>query len=237
MPPKMTEPTIEMNSNTANIRVYSGPLSMFGAKSVIALLEKGLDFDLLMVPFNSDDRYDPKHPEVLRINPKGQVPVLTHGEVEIYDSTQIFEYLEDICPQPRLWPASIDKRARARQLEHQADEVYFPHVIRLMSLQDKLASPDAQAAIHACQNYYVGMEEQLGDQEYLCGELSCADIAFFMAQLFGERMSAPMTDATPALRKWRTRMLQRPAVQQGVSPLISHLTSANRPVPDFLAIV
>ena len=53
-----------------SITLYSGPLSMFGAKAEIALREKGQDFELVMVPFAKGDRYDPKHPEVLRINPK-----------------------------------------------------------------------------------------------------------------------------------------------------------------------
>ena len=33
------------------IRLFSGPLSMFGAKTQIACLEKGLDVELVMVPF------------------------------------------------------------------------------------------------------------------------------------------------------------------------------------------
>ena len=48
-----------------------------------------------MVPFDMQRLYEPKHPEVLRINPKRQVPVLIHDGLEIFDSTQIFEYLED----------------------------------------------------------------------------------------------------------------------------------------------
>ena len=71
------------------MRLYSGPLSMFGAKAQIAALEKGLDFDLVMVPFEMKTLYEPKHPEVARINPKRQVPVLVHGDLEIFDSTQI----------------------------------------------------------------------------------------------------------------------------------------------------
>lgn len=85
------------------IRLYTGPLSMFGAKAEIALLEKGLAFERISVPFF--DRYEPKHPEVVRINPKQQVPVLIHGSVEVFDSTQIFEYLEDVFPmRPRIPP-------------------------------------------------------------------------------------------------------------------------------------
>src|SRR6202158_114107 len=96
--------------------LYSGPLSMFGAKAQIAALEKGLPIAVVMVPFTEDHRYDPRHPEVLRINPKRQVPVLIHGAVEIFDSTQIFEYFEHIQPQPPLWPAGAAARAHARLL-------------------------------------------------------------------------------------------------------------------------
>src|ERR671912_1483217 len=110
------------------MKLYSGPLSMFGAKAEIAAHEKGIDFELVMVPFEMKELYEPKHPEVLRINPKRQVPVLIHGELEIFDSTQIFEYLEDLRPQPALWPAQPAARARARLLEHKSDEVFFPHV-------------------------------------------------------------------------------------------------------------
>ena len=82
---------------------------MFGAKAEIAALEKGLDFELIMVPFEMKTLYQPKHPEVLRINPKRQVPVVVDdgpgGDLEIFDSTQIFEYFETLKPQPALWPA------------------------------------------------------------------------------------------------------------------------------------
>jgi len=94
------------------MRLYSGPLSMFGAKAQIAALEKRLTVELVMVPFDMARLYEPKHEEVLRINPKQQVPVLIHGEVEIFDSTQIFEYLEDVRPEPRLWPQTLAARAR-----------------------------------------------------------------------------------------------------------------------------
>ena len=60
-----------MNVPQAKMTLYSGPLSMFGAKVQIAAQEKGLQFDLVMVPYDSDRGYNPKHPEVLRINPKG----------------------------------------------------------------------------------------------------------------------------------------------------------------------
>ena len=39
------------------MRLYSGPLSMFGAKAEIAAREKGLDFELVMVPFEMATLY------------------------------------------------------------------------------------------------------------------------------------------------------------------------------------
>jgi glutathione S-transferase len=216
------------------MKLYSGPLSMFGAKAEIALREKGIDFELIMVPFNMKTLYDPKHPEVLRVNPKRQVPVLIDGDVEIFDSTQIFEYLEDRCPEPALWPPSTPTRARARLLELESDEVYFPPIIRLMSLQSMLEDPAAVAARDAAHAFYVRMERQLGSREFLAGSLSYADIAFYMAQLFGARMSAPMGMDTPRLLAWRERMTARPAVARVVGAMAKFLQGEGRLVPDFL---
>jgi len=219
----------------SGITIYSGPLSMFGAKVQIAALEKRLDFELIMVPYDSRQGYSPKHPEVLRINPKRQVPVLVHGDLEIFDSTQIFEYLEDLQPDPALWPREPAARARARGLEHQSDEVYFPHIIRLMSLQDALASEPAVIAIAAARSFYLEMDRRLASSEWLAGTHSFADIAFYMAALFGERQSATLTSATPNLLAWRERMTRRAPVRTVVSAMARWLKAAGRPVPAFMA--
>src|SRR3990170_56937 len=151
----------------ASLRLFSGPLSMFGAKAQIAMLEKGLEFELVMVPFET--AYEPKHPEVLRVNPKRQVPILIHGELEIFDSTQIFEYLEDLQPDPALWPTDIKDRAHARLLELKSDEVYFPHIIRLMGLQGNPDDPAAVSARGGAGRYYEEMDALLSDRDYLAG--------------------------------------------------------------------
>ena len=207
---------------------------MFGAKVEIAAREKAIDFDLVMVPFDPARGYDPKHPEILRINPKRQVPVLIDGDLELFDSTQIFEYLEDLKPVPALWPRQPVARALARQLEHRSDEVYFPHIIRLMGLEETPDDPAAQAARDAAARYYRDMEQALAGREYLAGGYSFADIAFYMAQLFGARKGAPMTSETPNLLAWRDRMTARPAVRTVAGAMAAYLASIRRPVPDFL---
>lgn len=217
----------------AKPRLFSGPLSMFGAKAQIAMLEKGIEFDLVMVPFATS--YEPKHPEVLRVNPKRQVPVLIHEDLEIFDSTQIFEYLEDLKPDPALWPRDPKARARARLLELKADEVYFPHIIRLMSLQHDLASREAVAARAGAAIFCREIEAQLADRRHLAGDFSFADIALYMAQLFGERMGASLDGSTPGLLAWRARLGERPSIRAVVGPMLDFLVANGRPVPAFLA--
>ncbi|WP_421997567.1 glutathione S-transferase family protein [Reyranella sp.] len=217
------------------MKLYSGPLSMFGAKAEIAAREKDIPFELVMVPFAMKTLYQPKHPEVLRINPKQQVPVLVDGTVEIFDSTQIFEYLETVRSDPPLWPADPAARARARLLEHKSDEVYFPSVIRLMGLQATPEDPAAVAARAAAVAFYDALERTMDGRTSLAGNYSYADIAFFMAQLFGERMGAPLGAGHPRLIAWRARMGERPAVRRVAGAMARYLQSQGRPLPDFLA--
>jgi glutathione S-transferase len=207
---------------------------MFGAKAEIAAREKGFDFELIMVPFEMKTLYQPKHPEVARINPKRQVPVLIDGDLEIFDSTQIFEYFETVKPEPALWPSDPKARARARLLEHKSDEVYFPPIIRLMGLQATPADAAAVDARASAGRFYDEREADLAGTEWLAGSYSYADIAFYMAQIFGDRMGAPMTDAHRRLQAWRERMGARPAVRRVAGAMGRYLASQGRPVPAFM---
>ena len=189
---------------------------MFGAKVQIAVGEKGVAAEVVMVPFGLRRRYDPKDAEVLRINPKGQVPVLVDGQSQLYDSTQIFEYLEDAHPEPRLWPQDVAQRALARQLEHASDEVFFPNIIKLMSpVGDGRDHAFAQAVA-----YHETMDRRLHDRAFLAGDFGYADIAFFMAALFGEVLGVPITPDKRALQDWRRRVAHRPAVRSVVEPML-----------------
>lgn len=118
--------------------------------------------------------------------------------------------------------------------EHCADEIYFPHVIRLMGLEETPDHPAAQAARDEARQYYRRMERVLAGREFLAGTYSYADIAFYMAQLFGARKGAPMTAETPNLLAWRERMTARPAVRKVAGAMAGYLASIDHPVPDFL---
>lgn len=98
-----------------SITVYGGPFSPFVRKVLIVLEHKALDFELnALSPF-------PPSEELLAINPKGQIPAFTDGDLKLGDSTVICEYLEDQYPQRSLRPSDARDRARARWLEEYCD--------------------------------------------------------------------------------------------------------------------
>ena len=75
----------------------------------------------------------------------------------------------------------------------------------------------------------------MNGRQWLVGDYSYADIAFYMAQLFGARMTAPMGEAHPRLQAWRERMSARPAVAKVAGAMGRYLRSQDRPLPEFLA--
>lgn len=199
------------------MKLYAGPLSMFAAKAHIAMREKGMDFELEMVPFSLKTLYEPKHEVVARVNPKGQVPVLVDGDLEIFDSTQIFEYLEDAVPEHPLWPTGPKERAMARQWELKSDEVFFPHVITLMSaIGDK-------AATQGIKDYYALLNDHVAGQDYIAGPYTYADIAFYMASFFAGFLGVPIGPELENLAAWRARVGARPAVRQVIEPMSAYL--------------
>ena len=68
-----------------------------------------------------------------------------------------------------------------------------------MGLQSQLQEAPALAAIAAAQAYCLEMDALLAGREWLAGSDSYADIAFYMATLFGERQGAPLTADMPRL--------------------------------------
>jgi glutathione S-transferase len=203
------------------ITLYSGPLSLFARKVEIALLEKGLAFEHTMVAFSQNEGYSPKHPDVVAANPKQQVPVLVDGDLTIFDSTLIFEYLEDAYPDPALYPRDAKAKARCRQAELMADEVLVPQVVKLMHRSvPRLKDPqrlealeaEARTAEAAITALYARFDVELADREYFCGAFTVADIAMVMAVLFARRLGAPPVEEHGNLARWFARMRERPAV-------------------------
>jgi glutathione S-transferase len=204
------------------MKLYSGPLSLFTAKVRIALDEKRLAYERIDVGWSLATRYVPHHPEVVRLNPKRQVPVLVDGDVAVYDSTQIFEYLEDRYPEPALMPRDHAGRARCRRLEASADEILFPLVWNLIeesfypSATGKRDEQRIATARVAIAEHHAQLEEELGTRPYLCGGFSTADVATFIFVHTAATLGSPIAPERIALTAWHARVLERPAVKREV---------------------
>ncbi|MEO3388278.1 glutathione S-transferase family protein [Mesorhizobium sp. CAU 1741] len=202
------------------MKLLSGPLSLFSRKVEIALHEKGLTFERIMVPFSQTEGYEPKHPEVLAANPKRQVPVLLDRDLAVYDSTVIIEYLEDAYPQVRLFHGTPAERAQCRLYDLFADEILLVSLKPLMhrtrpGQRDRehweALEREARPAEAELDGHFADLSGILEGREFLCGSFSAADIAVFMSVLFSLRLCGPSLDNHPALGDWYRRLLERPA--------------------------
>ncbi len=99
--------------------LHEHPLSPYAQKVKIALREKGVAFESRL-----PDILGGSLDEFAAINPRLEVPALVDGDVAVFDSTIILEYLEDRWPTPPLLPATPAERARVRMLEELCDTYY-----------------------------------------------------------------------------------------------------------------
>jgi glutathione S-transferase len=214
------------------LTLYAGPLSLFSRKVEIALREKNLEFEQVLVPFTQEKGYAPRHPAVIAANPKRQVPVLvdrTHDdELTLFDSTVILEYLEDRYPEPALYPKESAAKARCRLVELEADEILFAPVRHLLyRTEPPLADAERQAAREAegkraeaeLQVRFTDLDQRLTDRLYFCGDFSAADIGMFMTVLFTQRLKGPAVSHHTHLARWYDRMLDRPSCAQAAAEI------------------
>ena len=87
--------------------LHSTPLSTYGRTCRMALVEKGVAYDL--------DPVAPQAPEQKARHPWGSVPALTHGAARLYESLAICAYVDGAFDGPPLEPEEPLARARGRQ--------------------------------------------------------------------------------------------------------------------------
>jgi len=107
----------------ADIALYHGGPASNGLKALLALHEKGVEFEPRFLDLRSFQQHDPAY---LAINPAGQVPTLLHGGRVLTESTVIAEYVDAVFEGPALRPADEWDRAQMRIWTKYVDEVFRP---------------------------------------------------------------------------------------------------------------
>ena len=109
------------------LKLYSAPLSPFGARAQYSLDFKGLAYEIVRPMIFGGLRSDGYR----EINPLGKIPVLeTASGHRIFESEVIVEFLEDAFPQPSLLAGDCETRARARAVARIADLYVITRLLR-----------------------------------------------------------------------------------------------------------
>lgn len=192
------------------MKLYHFPPSTNSLKVHIALLEKGLEFESVVIDLTKREQKDP---EYLKIHPFGQVPALDDDGFVVYDSTIINEYLEEEYPHPPLLPADSESRAVARLLEDYRDNHVNPHFVTLIHEHRKPEEERDVALIRETQanigDAFAALDTQLQGREYLAGPFSLADIAYMPNIALLERFHVPLDPDFKNVAGWIERLRTR----------------------------
>lgn len=90
--------------------VGSKRYSSWSLRPYLALAQTGVAFETRTILLDQEDTKS----KITAITPAGRVPVLHDGDLVIWDSLAICEYIAE--PYPSLWPSGKHERARARSI-------------------------------------------------------------------------------------------------------------------------
>jgi glutathione S-transferase len=90
--------------------------SSWSMRPWVLLKQAGIPFEEVMVRFDAFSADSQFKQRLGPLSPAGKVPVLVDGDLVVWDTLAIAEYLAEQYPQHRLWPDATAARARARSI-------------------------------------------------------------------------------------------------------------------------
>jgi glutathione S-transferase len=96
--------------------------SSWSLRPWIAMTVAGIAFDEVVIPLNAPDF----KARLSKISGTGKVPVLIDGEMQVWESLAILEYLAEKFPAARLWPGDPAARAHARAIAAEMHAGFLP---------------------------------------------------------------------------------------------------------------
>lgn len=205
------------------MKLFDNPLSPYAMKIRGILYEKGIAFEQREIQTRSDLR------ELERYNPRAEVPALVDGDVVLFDSKIIAEYLEETHPTPPLVPGDAAGRSRCRALELYSDTEIDAAVIVFSlfkffrpGLEKDLpdAARNAESAVRA---HFAALERRLDGRDYFLGTFSRADLALIPHIGASAFMGCAPDERTPGLAAWFARMNERESVQRNTESAMAEL--------------
>jgi len=167
----------------ADLTIYLGNknYSSWSLRPWLVLKRTTVAFDEVVIPlYQSGSRET-----VLKYSPSGRVPALRHGDLTVWESLAICEYLPETFPNFALWPSDPPARARARsvsaemQSSFRALREHMPMNVR-SSFPGRGLTPEVQADINRIMSIWRDCRTRYGDGngEFLFGPFTIADAMF-----------------------------------------------------------
>ena len=190
------------------------------AGRIVWLLEElGLDYELNRMDFHPKDLKSNEH---RARHPLGRVPVLDDGDVRIYESGAIVEYIVARHTDGALKPA-VDSPLFPAYLQwfHYCEGMVMPPVNTIV-VQTILLPPERQnkEALGQAQRLLTKalapVDEQLEGKDYLIGDFSAADVMLGHACFMSRRLGC-VTDEMTHLHAYVERVEARPAFRKAMS--------------------
>lgn len=196
------------------LKLYFHPYSTYSRRVRIALREKRVACEEIEVDMAARKH---REPEYLALNPYHRVPTLVDGELALYESTSILNYLESLYPQPALVPgdpkgqALVDMHMKLCDIQftRQVGAIVFPKRFLPRERWDEKLFADMRVEI---EKHLAILDRQLGDNEYVVGnQYSLVEVCYtpFMAFLELMEVTPP-----PRIAKWTERILARPSARE-----------------------
>ncbi|WP_426406794.1 glutathione S-transferase family protein [Bradyrhizobium ganzhouense] len=201
---------------TASLKLISHKLCPYVQRAVIALREKGVPFERVDIDLaNKPDWF-------LKLSPLGKVPVLVvttdKGEVALFESNVICEYIEETQAGAKLHPADALKRA-----EHRAWMEFGSAILGdLWGLETTTDPATFESKRRALAAKFARVEAALSTGPFFAGDaFSLVDAVFAPVfryfDLFDELTELGIFTDLPKVRAWRVALAQRPSVRTAVS--------------------
>ncbi len=101
-----------MAGNSYRLVIGTKAWSSWSLRPWLLLRQAGIPFEEVLIDLRQTGTRD----AILRHSPSGKVPYLQAGDIAVWDSLAIAEYLADSHREKRLWPADAAARAHARSI-------------------------------------------------------------------------------------------------------------------------
>lgn len=192
------------------MKLYHRPDCPFCWKVRIFLQEAGIDLQEFSVELGR------KHPDVVALNPNGTVPVLIAGDLVLWESAVIIEYLVDKFPQASLMTGSPEQRAIIRQIHSYSDnrvgKVLFPFIKQVRESENGKATDELhQSTTNEWAIIQETLSVQLDDKDFFGTDFSVAECALIPRFTLALAYGLSLSDEFPNLKKWFWRCAKRPS--------------------------